>query len=271
MTLAAGAGRPIVILGGMLSSPGMYAEMQQTLAECAGVPVSVVRAGVMDWMLAVSAYGWQRILRKLDDEVRRSASAAGCTRVELIGHSSGGVIGRLYLSPEPLRGEAFAGLERVAHLVTLGSPNTNQRVGPMRRWVDQRYPGAYFAPAVRYTSVAGKWREGRRRGNAGQRAAFTVYRRLSGAGETWGDGLVPLNAALLPGSRTVVLDGVSHAPGRDRPWYGTAEVVRRWWMRAAAEEAASLPGIPPASQTPPLASRFCRDESHADPSAATSG
>jgi pimeloyl-ACP methyl ester carboxylesterase len=235
MAPAAVARRPIVILGGVLSRPGLYAGMQRTLAECAGVPVSVVRTGIVDWLLAISARGWRRILVKLDCEVRRSA--AGCTSVVLVGHSSGGVIGRLYLSPEPFRGTTFAGLERVAHLVTLGSPNTNQRVGPMRRWVDRRYPGAYFGPAVRYTSVAGKWREGRQHGDAGQRAAFAVYRRLSGKGATWGDGLVPVEVALLPGSRMIVLDGVGHAPGPGRPWYGTPDVVRQWWMQAAADQA----------------------------------
>jgi hypothetical protein len=146
------------------------------------------------------------------------------------------VIGRLYLSPEPFRGERFAGLERVAHLVTLSSPNTHQRAGPMRRWVDRRYPGAYFAPAVRYTSVAGKWREGRRRGEAAERAAFAVYKRLGGTGAAWGDGLVPVDAALLRGSREVVLDGVGHAPGRGRPWYGSPDAVRTWWAKADDEE-----------------------------------
>jgi hypothetical protein len=225
---------PIVILGGVLSRPGLYAEMQRTLAASSGVPVTIVRTSLLDWVLAVSAYGWHRIIRKLDDEVRRAAAAGG-SRVVLIGHSAGGVMGRLYLSPEPFRGQVFAGLDRVAHLVTLGSPNTNQRVGPMRRWVDRRYPGACFSPHVRYTSVAGRWLEGRTRGDLSQRVAHAVYRRLRGDGATWGDGLVPVDVALLPGARPVVLDGVGHAPGRVRPWYGSAAVVRRWWASAMSE------------------------------------
>lgn len=236
MTAAPQERRPVVILGGVLSRPGLYAEMQRTLEEWAAVPVSVVRTSLVDWLLAVSAYGWHRILRKLDAEVRRAAAASGGTRVIVIGHSSGGVIGRLYLSPDPFRGEAFAGLERVAHLITLGSPNTNQRAGPMRRWVDRRYPGACFSPQVRYTSVAGRWREGRAQGSAAQRAAYAVYRRLGGEGARWGDGLVPVDIALLPGARPVILDGVAHAPGRARPWYGSADVVRRWFVLATAED-----------------------------------
>ena len=227
----------IVILGGVFSWPGIYAGMQAALGECAGAPVSVVPVYPQDWALAVSAHGWLRILRKLDVEVRRATMAAGCPRAVLIGHSAGGVIGRLYLSPDPFRGHTFSGLERVAHLITLGSPNTNQRIGPMRRWVDARYPGACFAPQVRYTSVAGRRREGRRRGTAAQRAAYAAYRKLGGEGATWGDGLVPVDVALLPGAGAVVFDDVGHGPVLSRPWYGSPEIVRRWWLAAATETA----------------------------------
>jgi pimeloyl-ACP methyl ester carboxylesterase len=229
---AEGAVLPIVILGGMLSWPGLYAGMSRSLAACAAAPVSVVPAHPLDWLLAVSARGWSRILEKLDREVRRAAEVHSA-RVVLVGHSAGGVVARLYLSPEPFRGRRFAGLERVAHLVTLGSPNTNQFVGPMRRWVDGQYPGAFFAPAVRYTSVAGRRREGRPHGTAAERAAYALYRKLGGDGATWGDGLVPLSVALLPGARAIVLDGVGHGSVLGRPWYGHGEIVRRWWMMAA--------------------------------------
>jgi pimeloyl-ACP methyl ester carboxylesterase len=223
---------PIVILGGMLSWPGLYDEMSRTLGACSGARVSVVDANPVDWLRAVSRAGWSRILEKLDREVRRAAGAQS-KNVVVIGHSAGGVIARLYLSPEPFRGRKFAGLERVAHLVTLGSPNTNQVIGRMRRWVDGQYPGAFFAPTVGYASVAGRLREGRLRGTAAERAAYSLYRKLGGDGATWGDGLVPVSVALLPGARTVVLDGVGHGPVLARRWYGTGEVVRAWWTEAA--------------------------------------
>ena len=56
-----------------------------------------------------------------------------------------------------------------------------------------------------------------------------------------GDGVVPLEWALLEGSRTIVLDGVLHSineAGTTLPtdkWYGAEEVVDRWLFEALEE------------------------------------
>src|SRR5919112_1126909 len=53
-----------------------------------------------------------------------------------------------------------------------------------------------------------------------------------GGGGVGGDGVVPVEAALLPGSEEIVLDGVHHN-GRMGLWYGSdAETVGRWWPEA---------------------------------------
>jgi hypothetical protein len=44
-----------------------------------------------------------------------------------------------------------------------------------------------------------------------------------------GDGLVPVAAALLPGSRQIVLADAVHGPGRRAAWYGTGANVDAWW------------------------------------------
>jgi hypothetical protein len=44
-----------------------------------------------------------------------------------------------------------------------------------------------------------------------------------------GDGLVPVAAALLPGSRQVVLADAIHGPSRRATWYGSAGSVDAWW------------------------------------------
>ena len=169
------------------------------------------------------------LLRKLEHAVHQAVRHSTTGKVTLVGHSAGGVMARLYLSPKPFLGHAYRGLDYVDHLITLGSPHYNQRGGQMRRWVDEQYPGTYFAPQVEYTSVAGKAIRGNRRGSFRGRWAYRFYERLSGAGNAWGDGLVSAASALLRESQQITLEGVSHFTGFGGPWYGTAEVVPQWW------------------------------------------
>jgi pimeloyl-ACP methyl ester carboxylesterase len=223
-----------VVLGGFLSTPRLYRGLARTLADDTGALVAVVDIGVASWLGAVSARGWSRILRELDRAVRRAAAASPTGRVTVVGHSAGGVVSRLYLSPEPFRGESFGGLDRVSRLVSLGSPHAGIAASPMRRFVHERYPGAFFAPRVTYVSVAGQAVLGNRGGSAAERFAARVYTRLGGDAGAWGDGLVPVSCALLEGAAHVVLEGVGHAPPWPGPWYGTPRVVREWWAAVAA-------------------------------------
>jgi pimeloyl-ACP methyl ester carboxylesterase len=221
--------QPIVIMGGFLSFPALYRGMRQKLVELAGQPVWVVQAFVHDWMLAVAPIGWKRLLDRLQHTVRQALSRSSTAKVTLVGHSSGGVVARLYLSAEPFLGISYRGLEHVDQLITLGSPHHNERGTRMRHWVDEEYPGAYFSPQVGYTSVAGRAVQGNRHGSFRERCAFLFYRRLCGDGNAWGDGLVPEESALLRGSRQISLDGVSHFAGIVGLWYGADEVISRWW------------------------------------------
>jgi len=214
-----------------MSTPSMYQEMRDTLQGLTGAPVHVAPVSYIDWAVSVSRYGWKNILLKLHRVVLDQSDSVNDPGLILVGHSAGGVMARLYLSPEPFAGLRFAGLERVRHLITLGSPHGNVRGAPMRRWVNRQYPGAFFSPGVGYTTVAGRALQGDRGGKAKSRIAHTLYYHLSGEGGEWGDGVVPLSSAHLDGARNLVLDGVSHAPVGGRRWYGTAEVVREWWAQ----------------------------------------
>jgi len=221
--------QPIVIFGGFLSFPGAYRGMHDTLAQITGQPVWIVEARSYDWIRTISRKGWTYLLRKLERAVHQAVRHSTTGKVTLVGHSAGGVMARLYLSPKPFLGHAYSGLDHVDHLITLGSPHYNQRGGQMRRWVDDQYPGAYFAPQVEYTSVAGKAIRGNRHGSFRERWAHRFYERLGGDGKAWGDGLVPAGSALLRESQQITLEGVSHFTGFGGPWYGTAEVVPQWW------------------------------------------
>jgi pimeloyl-ACP methyl ester carboxylesterase len=226
------AAQPIVILGGFMSFAMLYWDMREALASATGQPVWVVETLGHDWLPGVTPVGWLRPLHKLDRTVRQAVSGSATGKVTLIGHSAGGVLARLYLSPRPFLGHAYRGLERVDGLITLGSPHHNRggltRGGVMSRWVEQRYPGAFFAPDVQYTSVAGKLTQGDPDGALHERWAYNNYERIGGKGDAWGDGLIPVESALLYGSHQLVLEGVSHFAGFGGTWYGSREVIPRW-------------------------------------------
>jgi pimeloyl-ACP methyl ester carboxylesterase len=235
-----GAREPVVVLGGFLSTPGLYTPLARALEREGGAQVHVVPVGRASWMGAVSARGWSAILRTLHRSVDAAAASSPTGRVVLVGHSAGGVMGRLYLSPDPFRGESFGGLERVSRLVTLGSPHHGHAFSAMRRHVDGRYPGAYFAPHVSYVTVAGSVVRGRPGGSVAERFAARAYARLDSPGDAWGDGLVPVDCALLEGAVHVVLEGVGHAPPWWRPWYGTPAIVSGWWPRCSSARVPAL-------------------------------
>jgi pimeloyl-ACP methyl ester carboxylesterase len=170
-----------------------------------------------------------RILNRLNETVLNAVKESKTGKVTLIGHSSGGILGRLFLSPEPLKGHSYNGLDYVNMLITLGSPHYNHKGAALRKWVEEKYPGAYFDPDVRYVSVVGKAIRGDKRGSIKERRIHWFYKTLCGRGDAWGDGVVPLPSALLQGSQHIVVDGLRHYSRSKHPWYGTEEAIRSWW------------------------------------------
>lgn len=229
----------IVLLGGFLSDATIYGGFRRRLMSLTGQQVFVVNTRIIDWPPSVTRLGWYFLLKKVDDTVKKAFKASAGEKVTLIGHSQGGILGRLYLSRVPFLGRRFSGCDSIAHLITLGSPHLNQggiqRGGQMARWVQERVPDALYSPAVRYTSVAGSYVHGRASGSLSERFAFRVYRDICGDGDVWGDGMVPVSAALLPGSQEITLEGVSHHTVMGEPWYGSEGVIALWWREPLAE------------------------------------
>ena len=234
---------PVVILPGFLLTPARFKEMRAALRALGCGRVWIVPLTVGDWAASVTAAGWARILSKLEGTVCRAREEEEAKKVVLIGHSSGGVMGRLYLGSEPFRGHVYDGKRFVRTLITLGSPHQAKRASPMRRKVQAMYPGAFFKPQVEYVSVAGKSVLGDPKGSPRERAAYRGYKMLCGSGAIWGDGAVPIDSALLEGARHLVLDGVHHyATNGGRLWYGSADVVPRWFNPGTQY---SFPNSPP--------------------------
>jgi len=233
-----GPQQPIVIVGGILSFPTIYSRMRRTLARLTDRPVGIVEVHGYHWLRSLRPAGWVSILKRLDQAVRQAVSQSAGGKIMLVAHSAGGLVARLYLSPEPFLGQTYGGLEYVDGLITLSSPHHYQRRsihgGWLPGWLEERYPGAYFAPQVNYTSVAGRLIRGNCHGTPRERLAYGLYKELGGDGQVWGDGVVPVSSALLRGSRHLVLEGVSHYAGFGGPWFGSAQVISRWWDSASA-------------------------------------
>jgi len=222
------AAQPIVILGGFLITAEAYQPMRRWLEQRCGQPVLLVPATRLDWLFTVGAWGWRRLLDRTAALVEELAAGSPTGKVTLIGHSSGGVMLRLFLGGEPFAGRVYNGVELVDRLFCLGSPHTALRATPLRQLVDRRYPGACFADAVEYVSVAGDLTLVDGSATA-RRLAPGSYRAISGSEAVAGDGLVPVGSACLQGSRQLVLPGVAHGGAFGPRWYGTPEVVAQWW------------------------------------------
>lgn len=237
---------PILIVGGFASDPQLYKPLRAHLAEVSGRPVFIAPINRLDWAWVTLADSYAELLRKLDRAVNDLIVQTGSSRVTLVAHSAGGVLARIFLGDQPYRGRVYDGHRRVDMLITLGTPQRTEREGRIGglnqiRWAEEHYPGAYW-PEVQYVSVIGRSIFGDPNGPPPERGAYQSYRLISGEGAQWGDGVVPLNHGLLPGSLQIVIPGLRHDPRPDRLWYGSSPATVAVWWQAAAAYAATQAG-----------------------------
>ncbi|MCP9887226.1 esterase [Cyanobium sp. ATX 6A2] len=224
---------PTLILGGFLITPEAYAPMAAAIAAHSHQPVQVVPASRGDWLLTSWSLGWRRLLDRSQALLEGLAAGSPSGKVNLVGHSSGGVMLRLLLGDEPFAGRVYGLRHRVDTLLSLGSPHSAIRGTALRRLVDQRYPGAFFAGSVRYLSVAGAIAPEQLRPRA-RRLMARSFGAINNDPGSRGDGLVPISSALLAGSEQRLLEGVGHGGWFAERWYGSATVLPQWvpWLAA---------------------------------------
>jgi len=224
---------PTVILPGYLAGAAPYRGMEQQLNSL-GFEATTVPLTRGDWWPTLAGRSMWPILQKLDQTVTSVLETTGAEQINLVGHSAGGWIARIYLAEKPYavhradinRQNVWAAYPQVKTLITLGTPHTSQERWTRRNldFVNGTYPGAFHG-SVNYVCVAGKAILGKR-----WRHWFTYnsYAITCGTGDCWGDGITPISAAHLLGADNHVLENVYHSPQPGMTWYGSAEVVPQW-------------------------------------------
>ena len=264
-----GSVRPtVLILGGFLTAPPMYLPLVGRLMARGAAGAVVAPVWTPDWLLAgVRGIGpiCTRSAKALRDAVHLSARVSEGAPLLLIGHSAGGITGRLLTATEPLAGRRFGAARSIGAIVTLGTPHRLSGGEGIGRRIDEvsasiadaAVPGAFFAPDTGYLAVTSRAVRGDPNGTGRERVAYLLYRSIAGRAAvagTEGDGLVPTWASGLDGARLLVLDAAVHGPGAAGSWYGSEDALDVWWpialetWRAALERRRRPPAAsPPAS------------------------
>lgn len=221
--------QPVLVLGGFLITAEAYAPMTVWLKQQGVLEAQVVPVTRLEWLMTTWGFGWRRVLDRVDAMVQELQASSPTGRVTLIGHSSGGVMLRLYLSDEAVVGGGYGGAARCDRLVTLGSPHQAVRATPLRMLVDRRFPGCH-EPGVDYVAIAGEINlEGENASAFSRRSASGSYKSIAGDAELSGDGLVPVGSALLKGARHLVQADTAHGGFFGKLWYGSVQRLESWW------------------------------------------
>jgi len=112
----------------------------------------------------------------------------------------------------------------------LGSPYSTEEPWAVRSsgFANQNYPGAFYKE-LKYVSVIGKSVFGRPNGSVTERLAYQTYRTLNSRdAQKWGDGVITLDSANIPGAENIVLDGIYHVALLGRPGYADSRALNTW-------------------------------------------
>lgn len=98
---------PTVILPGYLESAIAYRQLEQSLQQL-GFPTVTVPLGRRDWISLLFGRAVTPIVELLDRTVKNILQQSEATQINLIGHSAGGWISRIYLGEQAYLGSVWA-------------------------------------------------------------------------------------------------------------------------------------------------------------------
>lgn len=225
-----------------MTMPPNYWPLRRRLLARGAASVAIAPIGLGGWVRA-GFVGFGPLLGAAARAITTVHHRAGSTPILVVGHSAGGIVARLALSPAPYRGRSGIDPAAVGALVTLGTPHG---LGRMRarithaghravRFLDRVAPGAHHLGTTAYLTVGsralGHVRASRR---PWARVVELGYELLLGSipddldGPSWGDGIVPVAVVHLDGAEQLTFDDVRHGH-IGGPWYGDERVIDRWW------------------------------------------
>ena len=238
----------VLIVGGFATSPFLYAAMARRLRRRGAADVSIAPIWLPDWLVA-SRLGFGPLARRTARAIARSWRAGGREPLVVVGHSAGGILARLAMSPIPFEGYGTGVADAVGALVTLGTPHVvaSSAVAPGARWrgrdaggdaakfLAEVLPVESLEPRTSCVTVASNLVPGvpgaGERPPLRRRFAGDLYAAMLGeeARLGRGDGLIPVGSAHLDGARQVTLADVVHGQFGGAPWYGSERALERWW------------------------------------------
>lgn len=223
--------KPLILIGGYLSSPGDFARLAEALAAPPyAYRVFIAPIGRAHWTIA-SDQDRRPLLAILRATLAQALAETGAQQAEILAHGVGGTLARMFLGETPYLGEVYGGRRYVNRLITLGTPHhSNER--RLRRtvgFVNTHYPGVFYDD-VRYVSVVGRSVQGDPHGRGVARWASHSYAAAMSPEQAraWGDGSTSLECAALRGAEYLVVPGLHHSPLHGRPWYGDPAALPRW-------------------------------------------
>ena len=257
----------VVIVGGFLTSPLLYRPFRRRLLARGATDVRICSLWTPEWLLAATGVGFGPLMRRAGTTIARAYREGDGQALLVVGHSAGGILARLAMSPQPFEGRLAAVGPAVGALVTLGTPHHLAESG--RRvlrvgWRAQRVLEAGVRdgsgdPPVGYLTVSS---DAVRGGGLGDRdvrqlVAGWSYRIQAGdkARRGVGDGLVPEAITHLDGARHICLPDARHGPMWGEAWYGEDAALDTWWPVALEVWRASLAARGDRSGPPKASSR----------------
>lgn len=216
---------PSVILPGYLAGASDYLDLAKAL-NSQNMPTVVVPLQWWEWLPTVGGRSMAPILARLDATVKQVLQEYSAPQINIIAHSAGGWVARIYLGKVPYYDRVWHGEPLVSSLITLGTPHRSLEPWTRRNlgFVNDNYPGA-FHDGIKYVCVAGKAVYGKK--SLSRWLAYSSYELTCGIGNSWGDGIIPIEAAHLDGAENLVIDGVNHSP-RSGTWYGSDAITAIW-------------------------------------------